>query len=61
MQDIHNNRRQRKQVYMILRVFGIESNSPGVRVYMDPEELRVSGALVFTGEAWSVVPGSPSP
>ncbi|KAM7185751.1 hypothetical protein V8F20_011688 [Naviculisporaceae sp. PSN 640] len=61
MQDIHNNRRARKQVYMILRVFGIESIFPSVRVYMDPEHLRLSGALLFTGETWSVVPARPSP
>ncbi|KAJ6007726.1 hypothetical protein N7540_011702 [Penicillium herquei] len=45
------------EVYMILRVFEIRGSSIGMRVYLDPEQLRLDGALVFTGETWSVVPG----
>jgi len=45
------------EVYMVLRVFDIESSRPGMCVYLDPEQLRLDGGLVFTGETWSVVPG----
>jgi hypothetical protein len=42
---------------MILRVFDIRGNNIGMSVYLDPEQLRLDGELVFTGETWSVVPG----
>ncbi|KAJ5633677.1 hypothetical protein N7528_001519 [Penicillium herquei] len=45
------------EVYLILRVFEIRGSSIGMRVYLDPEQLRLDGGLVFTGETWSVVPG----
>ncbi|KAK4209476.1 hypothetical protein QBC37DRAFT_391255 [Rhypophila decipiens] len=60
MRDIHAANHQQshpREVYIILRVFSIESTRPGMCVYFDPEELRVGGGLVFTGETWSVVPG----
>jgi hypothetical protein len=41
-----------------MRVFDLESNNPGLKVYMDPEQMRLDGMLEFTGESWSVVPGS---
>ena len=43
---------------MIMRVFEIESSQPGVSVYLDPEMLRLNEELEFTGEMWTVVPGS---
>lgn len=46
----------RDEVYVILRVFGIESGTIGLRVYANPEEATVDGRLLFTGETWSVVP-----
>ncbi|SPN99278.1 uncharacterized protein DNG_02315 [Cephalotrichum gorgonifer] len=55
MRSMHHSQRE---VYVIMRVFGIESGQIGVRVYIDPEQARVDGGLVFTGEAWSVVPGA---
>lgn len=42
---------------MILRVFDISGNNIGMNVYFDPEEFRLDGELVFTGETWSVIPG----
>ncbi|KAK3941989.1 hypothetical protein QBC46DRAFT_257257 [Diplogelasinospora grovesii] len=56
MRDVHDAD-QHAQVYMILRVFEIESGGIGMSVYLDPERLRLDGRLVFTGETWSVVPG----
>lgn len=41
---------------MVLRVFGIQNGTIGMSIYMDPEQLRLNGDLVFTGETWSVVP-----
>ena len=46
-----------REIYMVLRVFDIESNRPGMCVYLDPEQLRLDGSLRFIGETWSVVPG----
>lgn len=48
----------RDEVYVILRVFRIESGNVGLRVYANPEEARVNGRLVFTGETWSVAPSA---
>jgi hypothetical protein len=45
------------EVYLILRVFDIRGPNIGMCVYFDPEQLRLDGGLVFTGETWSVVPG----
>ena len=47
----------RSEVYMIVRVFDIESSKLGVSVYLDPEKTRPDGELEFAGETWSVVPG----
>ena len=55
MQAIHNNE-DHSEVYMVLRVFGIQNEKIGMSIYMDPEQLRVNGELVFTGQTWSVVP-----
>lgn len=40
---------------MILRVFGL-SQAPGMCAYLDPEELRQNGGLVFNALTWSIVP-----
>ncbi|KAE8133581.1 hypothetical protein BDV38DRAFT_274159 [Aspergillus pseudotamarii] len=52
-----HNRRDYSEVYMILRVFDISGNNIGMNVYFDPEQFRLDGELVFTGETWSVIPG----
>ncbi|GFG16303.1 hypothetical protein IFM61392_09435 [Aspergillus lentulus] len=56
MQAVHN-RSDHSEVYMILRVFELHGDNIGMRVYLDPEQLRLDGGLLFTGETWSVVPG----
>lgn len=56
MQSIHN-RDDHSEVYMILRVFDVLSEEIRMRVYLDPEKLRLNEDLIFTGETWSVVPG----
>ncbi|KAB8254531.1 hypothetical protein BDV32DRAFT_132200 [Aspergillus pseudonomiae] len=56
MRAVHN-RRDYSEVYMILRVFDISGGNIGMSVYLDPEQFRLDGGLVFTGETWSVIPG----
>ncbi|KAK7222154.1 hypothetical protein V2G26_010157 [Clonostachys chloroleuca] len=56
MQNIHNIE-DRSAIYMILRVFWLDSHNIGMRVYLDPEQMRQEGGLIFTGETWSITPG----
>lgn len=56
MQDKHELR-DKSEVYMILRVFGLNGRL-GMCAYLDPERLRLDGQLLFTGQSWSVVPGA---
>lgn len=55
MRAMHANE-DHSEAYMILRVFGIQNETIGMSIYMDPEQLRLNGDLVFTGQTWSVVP-----
>lgn len=58
MTNIHTQAGHR-EVYMILRVYEIESEGRiGMKVYVDPEQLRLDEQLLFTGENWSVIPGT---
>lgn len=57
MRDVHDVEEQ-TELYMILRVFGIESDEIGVKLYLDPEQLRLDESLLFTGETWSVIPNN---
>lgn len=57
MKNIHTEA-GRSEVYMILRVFEIESEGQiGMTVYVDPEQMKLDEELIFTGESWSVIPG----
>lgn len=60
MRAIHSEEEERSRVYLVLRVFGVESQRIGMQVYLDPESLRRNGQLVFTGATWSVTPGNGS-
>ena len=42
------------QVYVIFRVYNLGLDSVGVRVFVDPENMRERGELSFTAENWSV-------
>jgi hypothetical protein len=55
MRDTHNAD-DRSEVYMLLRVYEIDSAGIGMEVYLDPEQMRLDGTLLFTGETWSVIP-----
>lgn len=43
-------------IYAIFRVYRLGQDNMGLRVYLDPESLRLSGQLEFTAETWTVVP-----
>jgi hypothetical protein len=45
-----------KDVYMIIRVFGLGAGFVGFQLLVDPESMRRRGELVFTApESWTVV------
>ncbi|KAI8676088.1 hypothetical protein NCS56_00495700 [Fusarium sp. Ph1] len=56
MQRVHSTQ-DRSEVYMIFRVFWLNSDGIGLSVYSDPEKLRQQGQLLFTGQTWSITPG----
>ncbi|KAI1342846.1 hypothetical protein F5Y15DRAFT_412522 [Xylariaceae sp. FL0016] len=43
-------------IYVIFRVYNLGQDNMGLRIYLDPESLRLSGHLDFTTEQWSIVP-----
>ncbi|KAI3332631.1 hypothetical protein F4824DRAFT_474516 [Ustulina deusta] len=45
-------------IYVIFRVFNVDKDSIGLKIYMDPEKLRCDGLLVFTEQAYAVTPGA---
>ena len=48
------------EVYVILRVFNLGQKDMGLRVYLDPESLRLDKKLDFTAESYTIVPSKPS-
>lgn len=46
-------------IYVIFRVYQLDQDDqgPGLKIYVDPEALRLSGELEFSSQGWSVVPG----
>lgn len=44
-------------IYMIARVFDVGKTKVDMKLYLDPENMRQEGSLVFTAETYSVVPG----
>lgn len=44
-------------IYMIFRVFDMGKRSIGVRIYMDPDQMRLDGTLRFSADRWTVTPG----
>lgn len=47
---------QKKKVYALFRVYGLESGRVGVKVYVDPEIARKDGQLEFEADGWIVTP-----
>lgn len=59
MQEMSNGETQSDNmdmVYVIFRVYNLGQQGMRVKVYVDPEVMRVRGELLFTAEGWSVVP-----
>jgi hypothetical protein len=55
MRDIHNAGNH-SEVYVLFRVYEIDGAGIAMKVYLDPEQMRLDKALLFTEETWSVVP-----
>ncbi|CZR46066.1 uncharacterized protein FPRO_11513 [Fusarium proliferatum ET1] len=51
-----NTDTQRRKVYILFRVHGLESGQVGLRIFLDLEALRKSGDLVFEAQSWTVTP-----
>jgi hypothetical protein len=47
---------QKKKVYVLFRVYGLESGRIGVKIYVDPEIARKDGQLEFEADGWTVTP-----
>lgn len=43
-------------VYVIFRVYNLGQQGMRMKVYVDPEMMRVREELLFTAEGWLVVP-----
>ena len=46
------------EVYIILRVFNLDNDGIGMRLYVDPAGMEERSELVFTSESYSVVPSA---
>lgn len=44
------------EVYMILRVYDVASTDVRMKVYLDPEQLRIDEHLHFDAGSWTVTP-----
>jgi hypothetical protein len=45
-------------IYVIFRVFDLGKDTMNLRIYIDPESLRVQDRLRFSPESYNVVPGA---
>lgn len=46
-------------IYVIFRVYQLDQGNqgPGLKVYVDPESLRLSRVLDFSAQTWTITPG----
>lgn len=60
MRDIYESQayRQKKRMHVIFRVYGLDTNSIDVKVYVDPMRAKDEGRLEFerTDQNWRVTP-----
>ena len=59
MQEMSNGETQSDNmdmVYVIFRVYNLGQQGMRMKVYVDPEIMRVREELLFTAEGWLVVP-----
>lgn len=52
MRDLRNST---ESVYIILRVYCLDSEHLGLRAFVNPAKLEEDGALQFKAEKWTVV------
>lgn len=47
------------KIYVIFRVYQLDQGDrgPGLKVYVDPESLRLSRVLDFSAQTWTITPG----
>lgn len=45
---------ERKRLYVLFRVYGLESGRIGFKLFVDPEDARRRGLLLFEAEGWTV-------
>lgn len=47
------------EIYVIFRVYQLDQGNqgPGLKVYVDPESLRLSRVLDFSAQTWTITPG----
>ncbi|CAF3608899.1 unnamed protein product [Fusarium graminearum] len=56
MQRVHQSD-DHSEIYMVFRVFWLDSDDISLCLYIDPEQLRQDKSLLFKGQAWAVTPG----
>ncbi|RDH24776.1 hypothetical protein M747DRAFT_252824 [Aspergillus niger ATCC 13496] len=59
MQEMSNGETQSDNmdtIYVIFRVYNLGQRGMRVKIYVDPEMMRLREELLFTAEGWSVVP-----
>ncbi|KAM0302573.1 hypothetical protein ACHAPM_004575 [Fusarium culmorum] len=56
MQRVHQSD-DHSEIYMVFRVFWLDSDDISLCLYIDPEQLRQDESLLFKGQAWTVTPG----
>ncbi|KAF5007724.1 hypothetical protein FDECE_5972 [Fusarium decemcellulare] len=57
MGQIHSNE-DRAEIYIIFRVFWLNSSKIGLKIYVDPKKLKQDEQLVFREQtSWSITPG----
>lgn len=57
-QSTPGHSQQISEVYVIFRVYNLGQDSVGLKILLDPEDMRQRGELAFTPKTWSVVPSA---
>ncbi|KAK8094937.1 hypothetical protein PG997_001622 [Apiospora hydei] len=55
-EKMKENTGKKDTIYAIFRVFNLGQDDMSLKIYLDPEALRIHDDLTFTTESWSVVP-----
>lgn len=57
MEEKHGSFQDKSAIYMVLRVFWLNSDRIGMRVYVNPWQMKEDRSLIFTVPSWLVTPG----